>query len=72
MDTAVAFTYNDANTSTRRSHDVRKYGIASIKQDPDGGVYIVGDLGCSKTRPTVHEALIEYLGGRELLSHSVY
>ena len=72
MDTAVTFTYNDVNTSTRRSHDVRKHGIASIKRDPDGGVYLVGDLECSTTRPTIHEALTEYLGGRELLSHSVY
>jgi len=72
MRTAVTFDYEDFNTSTRRDTDCRKHGMAEICQAAEGGVYIYGDMGCGKTRPTVSEALIAYLGGRRLLAHRVF
>ena len=70
--TAVDFDYEDFNTTTRRDTDTRKHGLAEIRQDASGGVYIYGALGCGKTRDTVQEALIAYLGGRVLLRHRVW
>lgn len=67
----VNFTYNDFNNTTRRNADTRKHDTAEIRQDIDGNVFIRGSLGRGKSRPTIHEALVEYLGGRELLQHEV-
>ena len=69
---AVDFDYEDFNTTTRRDTDTRKHGLAEIRQDASGGVYIYGALGCGKTRETVQDALIAYLGGRELLRYRVW
>jgi len=71
MQTIVTFDYEDFNTTTRRNHDTRKHGTATVHKDPDGGVYLFGDLGCSKTKEDVRNALIDLLGGRRLLWHSV-
>lgn len=72
MRTAVTFDYEDFNTSTRRDTDTRKHGMADIRHAAEGGVYIYGDMGCGKTRSTVSEALIAYLGGRRLLAHRIF
>lgn len=70
--TTVAFDYNDFNPTTSRSHDCRKHGIADLRRDHDGLFYVHGSLGCGKIRPTIHEAMREYLGGRELLAYRVF
>lgn len=67
----VDFDYEDFNTTTSQI-DTRKHGLAEVRQDATGGVYIYGDLGCGKTRETVQEALRSYLGGRMLLRHRVW
>lgn len=67
----INFTYNDFNLTTRRNADTKKHGTAEVRQDTDGNVYLHGSLGCGKSRSTVREALVEYLGGRELLQHEV-
>jgi hypothetical protein len=72
MKTQVTFDYEDFNTSTRRDTDTRKHGIADVCKASEGGVYIYGSMGCGKTRPTIREALIAYLGGRNLLAHRVF
>ena len=72
MQVQVTFDYEDFNMSTRRDTDCRRHGVADVRKAAEGGVYIYGDMGCGKTRPTVGEALIAYLGGRRLLSHRIY
>jgi len=72
MQVQVSFDYEDFNTTTRRDADTRKHGVAEVRESTEGGVYIYGNMGCGKTRPTVSEALIAYLGGRRLLSHRIY
>lgn len=67
----INFTYVDFNTSTRRSTDNRRYASANLHYAPTKGFYVAGALGCGKTRPTVREALKEYLGGRELVQFQV-
>jgi DNA replication protein DnaC len=69
----VTFDYEDFNTSTRRTADCRKHGVAEIRHDAFGeGVFISGSLGCGKTRKDVGEALKEYLGGRRLLAWCIF
>lgn len=68
----VTFDYEDFNTSTRRNTDTRKHDMAEVREASGGGVYIWGSLGCGKTRDTVRDALIAYLGGRSLLAHRVF
>ena len=68
----VTFDYEDFNTSTRRDTDVRRHGIAKVCKDSEGKMYIFGDLGCGKSRDDVGDALIAYLGGRQLLAYRVY
>lgn len=59
----VTFEYRDFDGQ-------RKHADAKSHADAFGeGFYIMGKLGCGKTRPTVREALIAYLGGRELVCH---
>ena len=71
--TTVTFDYLEFPTSTRRDEDTRRHGTADVRTDALSGLfYVYGSLGCSKSRPTVREALIAYLGGRELLAHRVY
>ncbi len=72
MQVQVTFDYEDFNTSTRRDTDCRRHGIAKVCKSTEGGVYIYGDMGCGKTRPTIGEALIAYLGGRVLLAFRIY
>ncbi len=72
MNTTVTFDYEDFNTTTRRDADTRKHGTAEVREATGGGVYIFGSFGCGKTRDTVSEALVAYLGGRQLLAHRVY
>jgi hypothetical protein len=62
---AITFDYNDFDNGTRR-------GETRVYSDVAGGVYLYGPLGCSKTRPSIREALIDLLGGRELLSFRVF
>jgi len=71
MNKTVDFSYEEFNTTTRRDANTRAHGRATIKQDPDGGLYLVGSLGCSKTRPDIQQALHAYLGGRQLICWSV-
>tara|TARA_R110000868_G_scaffold168140_1_gene402725 strand:+ start:903 stop:1127 length:225 start_codon:yes stop_codon:yes gene_type:complete len=68
----VTFDYKDFNTSTRRDTDTRRHALAEVREASGGGVYIWGSLGCGKTRDNVREALIAYLGGRQLLAHRVF
>jgi len=63
----VQFLYHDFNRSTHLNADTRRHGVASVRTDPAGGVYLWGEFGCSKTRATVQDALHDYLGGRELI-----
>lgn len=46
----------------------RQHGAAKVEHRADG-VYVTGTFGCGKTRADVRTALIEYLGGRELICH---
>jgi hypothetical protein len=69
---AVTFDYNNFDNGTRRDADTRRHSDARVYSDVAGGVYLYGPLGCSKTRPTIREALIDLLGGRELLSFRVF
>lgn len=46
----------------------RQHGSAKVEHRAEG-VHLVGELGCGKTRGDVRAALIEYLGGRELICH---
>lgn len=64
----VTFDFEDFNTSTRRGPGPRKHEMVTAHKDIDGGVFVRGDRGCSKTCPDVRGALLSYLGGRELLS----
>ena len=68
----VTFDYEDFNTSTRRDTDMRRHGMAEVKQATGGGVYVWGSLGCGKTRDSVGDALNEYLGGRTLLAYRIW
>jgi hypothetical protein len=68
---AVTFDYNDFNTTTRRDFDTRKHGSAYVIKTIDG-IAIKGDMGYSKIRESVQEALKEYLGGRQLLAFRVF
>lgn len=68
----VTFDYEDFNTSTRRDTDVRRHGMAEVKQAAGGGVYVWGSLGCGKTRDNVGDALNAYLGGRTLLAYRIW
>ena len=61
---AITFEYNNFDNETNR-------GETWVYSDVAGGVYLYGPLGCSKTRPSIREALIDLLGGRELLSFRV-
>jgi hypothetical protein len=72
MKKVVTFDYEDFNTSTRRSKDCRKHGDVEVRNDIDGSVYVVGSMGCSKSRPDVHDALVDYLGGRQLLAYRCF
>ena len=67
----VTFDYNDFNTTTSRSNTTRKHGSAYVVKTVDG-IAIKGDMGYSKIRNSVHEAMREYLGGRELISFRVF
>lgn len=49
-------------------HGHRQHGSAKVEHNQDG-VYVVGAFGCGKTRTDVRSALIEYLGGRELICY---
>jgi hypothetical protein len=69
----ITFDYEDFNTTTSRSHDTRSHGTATVHTDAFGeGVYIMGKMGCGKTRQEVRDALVAYLGGRRLLSFRVF
>lgn len=60
--------YEDFNTSTRRGPGARKHDLVTVHKDVDGGVFVTGPKGCSKTRQTTRDAIVSYLGGRDLLS----
>jgi len=58
-------------TFTYLSSDGRREGEARIKNDPDGGIYLFGELGCGKTCSTIQKALQAYVGFREVFEYSV-
>ena len=64
MNQQVTFDYRAFDASAAQAS-------AEIREDIAGGVYIFGALGCGKTRETVKDALIAYLGGRELIAHRI-
>jgi predicted ATPase len=59
--TFMDFTFRDFD-------GVTKHGDARVEHRQDG-VFLIGTFGCGKTRASVHDALREYLSGRELLRH---
>ena len=59
--TLVTFEFYDFNGQ-------RKHESAKVEHRTEG-VYCFGRLGCGKTKPTVREAVLAYLGGRELICH---
>lgn len=71
-DLQITFDYEDFNFTTNRNHDTRKHGNAEVKNSLNGEYYIYGAFGCGKIRPTIQEALKEYLGGRRLLAHKIF
>ena len=63
----VNISFDDFNTSTHRSTDTRRHETAQLRRDINGGWYVMGAMGCGKTRAEIVDAVKDYLGGSRLI-----
>ena len=70
MNATVNISFEDFNHGTRRSTDTRRHETAQLRRDIEGGWYVMGALGCGRTRAEIVDAVKDYLGGRRLICHN--